>query len=132
MAAIHIDIPLNTPAQTAWDAVRDVGAIHTRLARGFVTDTQLEGDSRVVTFANGFVAREAIIDLDDKRRRLAYSVRSEALEHHHASIEIVEGVDGRARMIWQADLKPDSAAERIEPMMQAGAKAMQATLEGVV
>jgi hypothetical protein len=48
-----------------WAAFRDVGAIHTRLARGFVTDTKLEGDTRIVTFANGVVARERIIDTDD-------------------------------------------------------------------
>ena len=38
MASIHKDIPINAPAHETWDAVRDFGAVHTRLAPGFVTD----------------------------------------------------------------------------------------------
>jgi len=43
------------------DALRDVGALHTRLAPGFVTHTRLEPGARIVTFGNGMVVREAII-----------------------------------------------------------------------
>jgi len=39
-----------------------------------VLDTRLEGDSRLVTFADGTVVRERIIDVDDRARRIAYSV----------------------------------------------------------
>ena len=38
MASIHREIWIDTPPERAWDALRDVGAIHTRLARGFVVD----------------------------------------------------------------------------------------------
>jgi hypothetical protein len=58
-----------------WEAVRDVGAVHTRLAPGFVVDTRLEADTRVVTFANGLVARELIVDIDDDARRLVFGGR---------------------------------------------------------
>jgi hypothetical protein len=58
MASIHKDIPIDATPDDVWDAVRDFGAVHTRLAPGFVTDARLEGDVRTVTFANGTVARE--------------------------------------------------------------------------
>ena len=58
MASIHKEVLIDAPADRIWDAIRDVGAIHTRLARGFVTDTRLEGDTREVTFINGAVVRE--------------------------------------------------------------------------
>ena len=45
--------------------MRDFGALHTRLVPGFVTDTKLDGDARIVTFANGTVARELLVDCDD-------------------------------------------------------------------
>lgn len=64
--------------------VRDVGAVHTRFAPGFVVDTTVEESARIVTFANGFVAREIIVSVDDLSRRLVYSVRSERLAHHNA------------------------------------------------
>ena len=60
-----------------WDAVRDFGAVHTRLVPGFVLDARLEGDARIVTFANGTVARELLVDCDEARRRLVYAVVSE-------------------------------------------------------
>ena len=41
MASIRIAIPVDRPAQTVWAAVADAGAVHERLARGFVVDTQL-------------------------------------------------------------------------------------------
>src|SRR5947209_17407873 len=74
VASIHKEMHVDAAPDHVWAAFRDIGAIHTRLARGFVTDTKLEGDSRLVTFANGFVARERIIDVHDAKRRLAYSV----------------------------------------------------------
>ncbi|HKA16182.1 MAG TPA: hypothetical protein VKH41_14260 [Myxococcota bacterium] len=42
MASIHREIPIEACPERVWDAVRDVGAIHERLAPGFVTGTQLE------------------------------------------------------------------------------------------
>src|SRR3954464_12356048 len=50
MASIHKDIPLDAAPDRVWDAVRDFGAVHTRLAPGFVTNSKLDGDARIVTF----------------------------------------------------------------------------------
>ena len=52
MAAIHKEIEIERNREFVWDAIRDVGAIHKRLVPGFVVDCKLEGDSRIVTFAN--------------------------------------------------------------------------------
>jgi hypothetical protein len=85
MASIRKEIGLAALPDKVWDVVRDVGAVHTRFAPGFVVDTTLEDGARLVTFANGLVAREVIVDIDESARRLAYSVRSERLTHHNAS-----------------------------------------------
>ncbi len=74
MACIRREILVEARAENVWAAVRDVGAVHERLAPGFVVDTRLEGDARVVTFANGLVARELIVDVDDDARRLSWAV----------------------------------------------------------
>ena len=57
MASIRKEILIAARPETVWAAIRDVGAVHTRLAPGFVVDSRLEGETRVVTFANGFVVR---------------------------------------------------------------------------
>ena len=128
MASIHKDISVNAPVNEVWDAVRDFGAVHTRLAPGFVLDTKLEEGSRIVTFANGTVARELFVDCDEERRRLVYAVVSERLKQHSASIQIVADGDARCRMIWIADVLPNEIAPYISSQMDLGAQAVQKAL----
>ena len=129
MASIREEIDIVAPAELVWDALRDVGAVHRRLAPGFVTDTRLEGDTRLVTFANGVVARELIVDCDDGARRLAYSVQGGTARHHHATFQLHEEGPARCRLVWVADLLPAEAAGPIGSMMAQGAGVIRATLE---
>ena len=128
MASIRKEVLIDAPARVAWDAIRDVGAIHTRLAQGFVLDTRLEGDTRLVTFAGGMVARERIVDVDDHARRLAYSVVEGRPTHHNASIQVFADGD-RSRVVWIADLLPDTLEPAIAVMVGQGLLAMRQTLE---
>ena len=129
MASIRKEILIDAPPGTIWDAVRDVGAIHTRLAQQFVLDTRLEGDSRLVTFAGGAVVRERIVDVDDRARRLAYSVVEWRATHHNASIQVFPAGDRRSRIVWIADLLPDELADLVGGLMEQGCAAMKRTLE---
>ena len=68
MASIRKELVTSArTSESVWDAIRDVGALHTRLVPGFVVDTRLEPGARVVTFANGMVIKEPIVS--DRRRR---------------------------------------------------------------
>lgn len=125
MASIRKEIPLDARAEDVWDAVRDIGALHTRLVPGFVTDTRLEPGARIVTFGNGMVVRELIVDLDDTARRLAWSAVGGRLTHHNASAQVFPEGDSRSRLVWTADLLPDEVAGDIRTMMEHGAAAMQ-------
>ena len=115
--------------ELVWDAIRDVGAIPTRLAKGFVIDTRLEGDSRLVTFAGGAAVRERIVDVDDRARRLAYSVVEWRATHHNASIQVFADGDTGSRVVWIADLLPDDLADLVGGLMEQGCAAMKRTLE---
>ena len=128
MASIHKDIPIDASAEDAWDALRDFGALHTRLVPGFVTDCRREGDARIVTFANGTVARELLVDCDETRRRLVYAVISERIKQHSASAQVVVDGENRCRVIWITDVLPHEIAPYIESQMDAGATAMQKAL----
>jgi hypothetical protein len=129
MASIRKEMSLRARPEAVWDAVRDVGAIHTRLAPGFVIDTKLEGDARIVTFANGIVAREVIVDLDDAARRLVWTAVGGRLTHHNGALEVVPDGEG-CRVVWVADLLPNALAPAIAAMMQHGMEAMQRKLDG--
>jgi len=129
MASIHKEVLIDAPADQIWDALRDVGAIHTRLASGFVTNTRLDGDTREVTFTNGAVVHERIVDLDDRARRIAYAAVGGRFTHHSASIQVFPDGDGRSRVVWIADLLPHDLKDLVGGMMDQGCVAMKQTLE---
>jgi len=130
MATIRKETAIASTAASVWDAIRDVGEIHRRLVRGFVVDCKLEGDSRVVTFANGMVVREIIVSVDDETRRHAWSARGEPLTHHNASIQVFAAGNEKCRVVWIADLMPNEIAGTVGEMMEQGLAAMKRTLEG--
>ena len=129
MAAIHKEIEIERSAEFVWDAVRDVGAIHKRLVPGFVVDCKLEGDARIVTFANGMVARELIVSVDDETRRHSWSARTDNLIHHNASVQVFPEGQNKCRVIWIADLLTNEVASAIGEMIQQALGTMKQTLE---
>src|SRR3954454_22086121 len=124
MASIHLEMELRARPEQVWDAVRDVGAIHTRLAPDFVTDVKLEGEARIVTFANGMVAKELIVDVDDAAPRLGLGGVEGRATHHNGSIQIFPA-GGGCRLVWIADLLPNALAKPVGAMMQQGMDAMK-------
>jgi hypothetical protein len=131
MAYIRKEISTNASAEAAWAALRDIGALHTRLVPGFVVDTRLEPGARVVTFGNGMVVREAIVDINDEAMRVAWSAESEHLTHHNASAQVLSGEDGQTRLVWIADLLPNEAAGMVAQMMEQGMAVMKPTLDAL-
>jgi carbon monoxide dehydrogenase subunit G len=129
MASIHKEILVEVRPEQVWDAVRDVGAVHTRLASGFVVDTKMDGDARIVTFGNGMTAREQIVDVGEEARRLAWSVVGGPLAHHNASLQVLADGQGRSRLVWIADLLPNELAGTIAGMIEQGMATMKRTLE---
>jgi hypothetical protein len=76
MASIHKEILTTARPDDVWDALRDIGALHTRLVPGFVTDTSLEPGARIVTFGNGMVVRELIVAIEDGESRVVWSAEA--------------------------------------------------------
>jgi carbon monoxide dehydrogenase subunit G len=126
MASLHRDIPINASPDHVWAVVRDFGAVQ-KLAPGFVVDAKLDGDARVVTFANGNVAREMLVDCDEARRRLVYAISNERVKHYNASVEIV-GDGATSRLVWTVDVLPNEIAPYISGQMDQAARAMQQAL----
>lgn len=132
MASIRKEIFTKARPDDVWDALRDVGALHTRLAPGFVTDTRLEPGARVVTFGNGMVVRELIVTIDDDERRVVWSVIGGPLTHHNASAQVFADAKGLTKVVWIADLLPDEAAGAVGAMMEQGMAVMKQTLDCLV
>jgi carbon monoxide dehydrogenase subunit G len=130
MATIQQEFEVPAAAEEVWAALRDFGAVHERLATGFVTGCTLEeeGAVRLVTFANGMQVRERLVTVDDAARRIVYSASGGRASHHNAAAQVFPLGPQRCRFVWTTDLLPDAVAPAIRQMMAAGAQAMQARL----
>jgi hypothetical protein len=128
MASIRKELSLPVPAAGVWDALADFHAVHTRVAPGFLTGLVAEDGARVVTFANGSVAREVLVDCDHDHRRLVYTIPSERMSAHSASVQVVEKGAQACEVIWITDVLPNEIAPYIDAQMTLGAEVMRATL----
>ena len=134
MASIRKVIEIDVPADDAWDALRDFGAVHRRLVPGFVVDGYLDGRDRVLTFFNGAAVRERLVAVDDESRRLVYTVVDGPLgsTHHNASAQVLVSRDGRTQFVWVTDVLPDELAPATSELMDRGIGVIKQTLESAV
>jgi len=129
MATIRKEILIDTTPDAAWDALRDVGALHVRLVPGFVTQTKMEGNTRVVTFANGMTVREEIVAIDPAQRRVAWAIVGQQFHHYNGAAQIFAHDKGGIRFVWMTDLLPDELAGSIDDAMTKGIAVIKKTLE---
>jgi uncharacterized protein YndB with AHSA1/START domain len=130
MASIRKERTIEAPPERVWDALRDWGALHERLVPGFVVDTQLDGEDRIVTFFNGVTVRERLISSSDDDRRLVWSIVEGPYAHHNGAAQVLANDDGTTRFVWIADLLPDELAVPTDESMERGVETVKQTLEG--
>ncbi|MBC7303806.1 MAG: SRPBCC family protein [Nocardia sp.] len=131
MASVHKEFLVDATPEQVWHVLRDFGAVHERLAPGFVTGTRLDADTRTVTFADGTVVAERLVDLDPVRKRIAYTVVGGSMHpsHHHASMQALPDTEGRTRFVWHTDVLPESLAAPITEFVEHGSPVIRAALE---
>lgn len=129
MATIRSELQTQARASDVWSAIRDIGAIHTRLAPGFIVDTKLEPGARVVTFFNGVTLREPIVTLDEEVRRLVWTAEGGRARHYNASLQVFPLPDGATSVVWIADFLPDDLKDYFSQAIAAGTAAMKRTLD---
>jgi hypothetical protein len=132
MASVIREFGVDASAEDCWNALRDFGAAHQRLARGFVTELRLLSPTeREVTFCTGAVATERLVGIDERSMRLAYTVLDSPLgsTHHNASAQVIADSADRCRFVWTTDVLPDELGGPIGALMDQGASAIKKTLE---
>jgi hypothetical protein len=129
MGSIRKELLLEVPAEEVWDAVRDYGAVHQCMAPGVLTDTRVEDGARIVTFANGLVLHELIVDLDDTQRRLVWAAVRGRASHHNGAMQVFAEVVARSRLVWITDFLPNELARDIDGLMELSLQATKKNLE---
>ena len=127
MATLRREIPVANGAASVWENLRDFGAVHTKVAPGFLTDLKMDHGDRILTFFNGMVARERLVTLDDETRRLVYSVVEGQASHYNAAVEVFPDGDD-SRVVWTIDLLPSAIAPAVGGMMDEAVKVMTKAL----
>lgn len=132
MASIHHEVTVEVGAEQAWPALRAVDSAH-KLFAPVLVDGELKGDTRTVRFANGMIVHERILDVDDKRRRVAYTVLDgPGMNYHHASMQLFDAGPNRCRFVWITDYLPEAIRASLVPLIEAGTQALKINLEAAV
>ena len=131
MASVRREILIDVRPDAVWAAIRDYGAVH-HLVPGFLTDCHTEGDARIVTFHDGRIARELLVDIDDDVRRLVYAEPGGRFVTRSASVQAFSEGENRTRLVWINDFLPNEFAELIRANMDKAVVVMKQTLEASV
>jgi hypothetical protein len=131
MSSIRKEVVIKASADVVWAALSDVGALHTRLVPGFVTNTQLEEGARIVTFGNGQVARELIVDVNEADRRVVWAIVDEPFRHYNGAAQVFDEGRGTCRFVWVTDLLPNELADHVSAMMVEGLSVVKKTMENI-
>lgn len=129
MASLQHEIEIAVSAEQAWAALRELGQT-ARLFKPVLVEGHVDRDIRTVRFADGTVVEERIVDIDDERRRIAYSVvKGTPMTHHNASMQIIDAGPGRCRFVWITDFLPNDFGASMAPLVEQGSQALKQNLE---
>jgi carbon monoxide dehydrogenase subunit G len=132
MATVQREIHIAAPPGQVWALLSDFHRAPVRMAPGFVTDSTPDGpDVRVVTFANGAVAREKFVAHDETSRRTVFSIIGGTVTpvHDNASMQVLDDGAGGCRFVWIHDVLPDGLAPRFGAAMDQGLAVLKRTAE---
>jgi hypothetical protein len=89
-----------------------------------------DGEDRIVTFFNGSVLRERLVELNDDARRLVWSIADARLDtHHKASAQVFADGGDRSLFVWVADFVPNELVDRVASLMEHALGVIKRTLE---
>lgn len=130
MASIRIEFEIEAEPAQVWRVIGNWVDGPVLMAPGHVVSSHAADNDRVVTFADGFVARERLVTRDEEAQRIVYSLVGEsAPEHDNAVMHIVSDGAGRCRFIWSRDVLPDEAEDPLRTAMQEAVPIIKRTLE---
>ncbi|GAA1605597.1 SRPBCC family protein [Kribbella karoonensis] len=131
MASISKEIVIESSAEDVWEVIGDFAEGPSRMAPGFVQDTLVEADCRIVTFTDGTVVRERRVSVDHRARRIVYAVVDGNVrpEHDNASMQVVADAERRCRLVWIRDVLPDELATPMADAMTHGLSVIKRTLD---
>jgi hypothetical protein len=131
MASIRTELVIEADAARVWKTIGDWENGPADMAHGHVVSSRAEGPVRVVTFADGRIARERLITRDDETRRIVYSVIGDTVrpDHDNAVMHVIADGENRCRFVWSRDVLPDELAQPLLAAMREAGAIIKRTFE---
>jgi hypothetical protein len=131
MASIRTEFVIEADADRVWKTVGDWENGPADMAPGHVVSSRAEGTVRVVTFADGLMARERLVTRDDEARRIVYSVIGDTVrpDHDNAVMHVMADGEHRCRFVWSRDVLPDELAAPMQAAMRDAGAVIKRTFE---
>ncbi len=129
MAHAAPDIHIDRSPDEVWAVTGDFGALDTWMPG--ITRCDLDDDGvRAVYMGDVLAAHEKLVERDDAKREIAYSIIDGAmpLESHVGRITVVADGAG-SKVTWAVDAKPDEVAEMLGGVYAGALEALKAHLE---
>lgn len=100
-------IDIDRPAEAVWQIVRDFGGIGTWMPG--IESCTVDGEDRTLSLM-GMEIVERNYGVDDAARTASYGIVGGALavDHHRATIAVVDTGSGSARVTWSFEVEPDT------------------------
>jgi hypothetical protein len=128
MATSRVHIRIRRAPDEVWRVVRDFTSVLDWMPN--VADCTMDGDTRRVTMSTGGWADEQLVANDDRLRRQQYRVvRVPALEHHQATIDVLEDPVG-SLVIYSVDVEPAAMLPMLHQIYDAGLVGLRDHVEG--
>lgn len=118
MHSVRKTLWINAPADDVWKVIADVGAV----AAWFPTieASRIEGSTRICTLERGGTVSEEIVRVDESLHRLQYRVTAGmAVTAHLATVDVIDGEDGRSLVIYSTEVEPDKFGPPIGSSIEA-------------
>jgi hypothetical protein len=131
MASIRTEFVIEADAARVWKTIGDWENGPADMAPGHVASSRADGSVRVVTFADGRIARERLVTRDDETRRIVYSVIGDTVrpDHDNAVMHVIADGENRCRFVWSRDVLPDELAEPLLAAMRDAGAVIKRTFE---
>jgi Polyketide cyclase / dehydrase and lipid transport len=131
MTSIDMEFAIDLDADYVWRVISDWTTGPSGMSGDQVVSTKVDGNMRVVTFADGTIVRERLVTCDDDARRLVYSLLGDTVrpEHDNAVMHIVPDGPQRCRFVWSRDVLPDELSGPLSDFMERSCPMIKHALE---
>ncbi|UGQ55426.1 SRPBCC family protein (plasmid) [Rhodococcus qingshengii] len=118
MQSIRKSLWINSSPDKVWSAIADVGAVASWFPS--IAASRLDGTIRTCTLERGGTVVEEIVRVDHSLCRLQYRVKSGMpATAHLATVDVIDGEDGRSLVVYSTDVEPDRLGALIGSSIEA-------------